>query len=675
MPDHFARRLLKDSNATRGMITLVLIFLISLLCCFLLSTREGETAVNDGVMDLPVEGFSSKFLGLYGEALLDVDPDLNISQISEMEGWQRLDTRYIGFGAISKPVWIRVELRNLKNEPIQVRFDTRRVAFKRMEFFLTPDDGHTVTQFLDYAYHAPFSERPVNHRILVADAELQPNEETTLYVHYEGLYNSVLPMRISHPAAFERADKYEIFWASIFYGLIGATFFLTILTWWLTGWRLSMSFGLFLFTSLLSVWSVEGYVDQLVIPTKNAVTAHLTDTIYLWTYGAILLLSRNLFDIKVKAPILDRLLRWAIIAIFVFSFYHLFVGVDSRNVFVPIALACRVSSLALHAAVGVWAIFNQEKGGAVFTMSAVLLTMASAYMVVDETFGFPFGGIPFTLRWLVTIEAIAFAAAIVLNVAGVKRERDAALVADLRTTREKLRLNEALRDSQSAYEQARLRAFEYRNRLQSVSHDILQPLSSLKSALQENLPPNSEARQPLAEAFEYLQGLALQNLPAAKQTTGVQAAANETPITLVLDSVLAMFINEAASKGIDLKLRVHIDDTISSDPVLLMRAVSNLVANAIRYTQGGAVTISAEMAEQDVVIEVRDSGLGMSRQEIEDVLQRGVSGAQSNGSGLGLSIVQEALEELGGSFELISKPGDGTTARIQVPVQTTPKIG
>jgi signal transduction histidine kinase len=675
MPDHFASRLLKDSNATRGVITLVVIFLISLLGCFLLSTREGEIPVNDGVMDLPVEGFSSKFLGLYGEALLDVDPELTISQISGLDGWQRLNTRYIGFGAISKPVWIRVQLRNLKNEPILVRFDTRRVAFKRMEFFLTPDAGQTVTQFLDYAYEAPFSERPVNHRILVADAELQPNEETTLYVHYEGLYNSVLPMRISHPAAFELADKYEMFWASLFYGLIGATFFLTILTWWLTGWRLSMSFGLFLFTSLLSVWSVEGYVDQLVIPTKNAVTAHLTDTIYLWTYGAILLLSRNLFDIKVKAPILDRLLRWAIIAIFVFSFYHLFIGVDSRNVFVPIALSCRVSSLALHAAVGGWAIFNQEKGGTVFTMSAVLLTMASAYMVVDETFGFPFGGIPFTLRWLVTIEAIAFAAAIVLNVAGVKRERDAALVADLRTTREKLRLNEALRDSQSAYEQARLRAFEYRNRLQSVSHDILQPLSSLKSALQENLPPNSEARKPLAEAFEYLQGLAQQNLPAAKQMKDAQAEANETPITLVLDSVLAMFINEAASKGIELKLHPQIEDTVSCDPVLLMRAVSNLVANAIRYTQDGTVTIAAEMAEGDVVIKVRDSGLGMSRPEIEKVLQRGVSGAQSNGSGLGLSIVQEAVDELGGSFDLTSKPGNGTTARIQVRVQLTPKIG
>ncbi|MCR9077830.1 MAG: sensor histidine kinase [Hyphomonadaceae bacterium] len=665
----------EQKPALRGVITLVAIFLMSLVLLFVLSTREGASPVNDGVIELPVEDFSSRFLGLYGEALLDIEPTVPISQISQSDDWQKLNTRYISFDAISKPVWLRVKLRNFKDEPITVRFDTRRVAFKSMQFFLTPDGGETVTQFLDYTYEAPFANRPVDHRILVADAELQPNEETTFYVHYEGLYNSVLPLRISHPAAFERADKHEIFWASIFYGVAGATFFLTILTWWLTGWRLSVSFGLFLIASLLSVWSVEGYVDQLVIPTKNAITAHLTDAIYLWTYGAILLLSRNLFDLKSKAPVLDLLLRVAIIAIFTFSFVHLSIGVDSRNIFVPIALTCRVSSLALHASVGIWAIFNREKGGSIFTVSAVLLTMASAYMVLDETFGFPYGGIPFTLRWLVTIEILAFATAIVQNVASVRRERDAALVADLRATREKLRLNEALRDSQSAYERARLRAFDYRNRLQSVSHDILQPLSSLKTALYENLPENSDARKPLSEAFEYLQSLAYENLPAAKRAERAQDDDGETPITLVLDAVVAMFVSDAAAKGIDLNRHFEIDDTVSADPVLLMRAVSNLVANAINYTSNGAVTVSAEQSNGMVTIEVNDSGPGLTRQQIDRVMQRGVSGDQSNGSGLGLSIVQDALDELNGSFELISTPGEGTTARCQIPVRVAEEIG
>ena len=674
MPMRLPLTYLLESNAVRSVITLGLIVLVSVVVCFLLTTREDEPVPNDGVIELPVEGFSSRFVGLYGEALLGAPDDATIEQIGQSKSWQKLDSRYIGFGAISEPIWLRVKLRNLESEPIIVRFDTRRVAFKSMQFFLTSDDGETVHQFLDYTYKAPFSERPVDHRILVADAELGSLEETVLYVHYEGLYNSVLPMRIAHPAAFERADKHEIFWASIFYGLVGATFFLTIITWWLTGWRLSVSFGVFLIASLLSVWSVEGYVDQLVIPTKNAITAHLTDAIYLWTYGAILLLSRNLFDIRRNAPVLDRLLRWSIIGIFGISFAHLFIGIDSRNAFVPIALTCRVSSLALHASVGVWAVYHREKGGTIFTMSAVLLTIASAYMVADETFGFPYGGIPFTLRWLVTIEVIAFATAIVLNVAGVKRERDRALVADLRATREKLRLNEALRDSQSAYETARLRAFEYRNRLQSVSHDILQPLGSLKAALQQNLPRDSDARQPLNEAFEYLQALAKENLPVGQKDQTTSDEREETPVDLVLDAVVAMFATEASEKGIDLKWDIDVDRSVSTDPILLMRAVSNLVANAIRYTQTGSVSLSASNSDDEVTIAVADTGPGLSQDEITSIVQRGVSGSGSNGSGLGLSIVQEAVDALGGVFTLSSTPGAGTQATCKIPVVGIPPV-
>lgn len=661
--------------AVRVPLTLALVIAISLFVCSLLATREAPIPANDGVISLPLEGFSSAFLGEYGEALHPSDANATILDVNQRHDWEKLQTRYISFGALADPAWVRVKLQNTTDEPITVRVDTRRVAFKWMKLYLTPDGGQTVNQFLDYSYDDPFSNRPVNHRILVADMVLQPGEKTELYVHYEGLYISMLPIRVAAPSSFELADKYELVWSSLFYGFMVAAFFLTILTWSLTGWRLSVSLGIFLTVSLLSVWSVEGYIDQYLVPTKNQITEHLTDAIYLWNYVGLLLLSRNIFDLKLKAPILDQVMLWAIRLILLVSLLHLLFGIFPRDSFVVMSFAARVSSVALYAVVGIWAVANNEKGGTIFTASAVLLTMAATFTVLVDTFGFQQGGIPGTMRILVTIETIAFAIAIAQNVAAIRSERDAALVADLRATREKLRLNEALRDSQSAYERARLRAFEYRNRLQSVSHDILQPLSSLQAALHDNLPADSEARKPLIEAFEYLQALANKNLPAAKRVAGTQPGENETPISLVLDAVVAMFVSEAAAKGIDLKRHLAVEDTVSADPVLLMRTVSNLVANAIRYTSEGTVTVSAQKTDGNVTIEVRDTGPGLSRQQIEQVLQHGVSGEQSNGSGLGLSIVQEALDELGGSFELISTPGTGTIARCLIPVQQTAEIG
>lgn len=656
-------------------LTLAVVIAVSLFVCSLLLTQESEIAPNDGVIEFPLDGFSSAFLGEYGEALEAIDPTATIAEISQNEGWSKLQSRFISFGSMADPAWLRVKLKNTDDQPTTIRVDTRRVAFKWMKLYLTPDQGKTVHQFLDYSYEAPFSERPINHRILVADVVLQPGEETELYVHYEGLYISIIPIRVAAPSSFELADKYELVWASLFYGFMLAAFFLTSLTWSLTGWRLSVSFGVFLAASLLSVWSLEGYVDQLVVPTKNQITAHLTDTIYLWNYAGILLLSRNIFDLKTKAPMLDRINIWAINLIFLISFLHLFTGMFPREIFVPMSFFIRVTSVALHAALGIWAVSKNEKGGTVFTTSAVLLTMAATFTVFDDSFGFEHGGVPGVMRILVTIETIAFAIAIAQNVAAIRRERDTALVADLRATRERLRLNEALRDSQSAYERARLRAFDYRNRLQSVSHDILQPLSSLKAALYDNLPRGSEAREPVAEAFEYLQALAAENLPAAKQNERSEIGMDATPIPLVLDAVIAMFRDEAASKGLKLYHDIEIEEYVSADPVLLMRAISNLVANAIRYTEQGSVTIFAKKVGDVAIVDISDSGPGLSREQMEAVMRRGISGTQSSGSGLGLSIVQESLEALGGSFELKSKLGTGTIARCKIPFTANSQIG
>lgn len=648
------------------------VFLFAFFTCFSLATREPVYPPNQGVIELPVEGMASKFLGEYGEGLVEPEGPLSVKDVATRSDWEKLNTRYIGFGAISQPIWIRAELKNLTDRPLTVRFDTRRVAFKRMQMFLSPDNGDTVQTILDYSYEAPFSERPVNHRILVTDAILAANESTTLYVRYRGIYNSVLPMRLASPQAFERADKHEVFWASMSYGLIGATFFLILLTWWLTGWRLSLSFGFFLLSSLLSIWSVEGYIDQLIIPTKTVMTARLTDTLYLINYGAILLISRNIFDLKTKAPRLDRVSIWAINAIFAFAAFHFFIGVPARDVFVPMALTARVSSLALHAYVGIWAVLNRENGGTAFSLSAVLLTVASIYMVMDETFGFPYGGIPFTLRWLVNIEIIAFATAIAQHVFGIRRERDAALKADLAATRERLRLSEALQQSQTDYQRARDRAGELRERLQTVSHDILQPLSSLKASVASVDPKSMEKGQALAEAFDYLEALATQNLPNSQVATAPVVDKEDVPLSLILSSVVAMFAEDAHKKGLDLTYVDNVTDDCLVDPLLTMRAVSNLVSNSIRHTQEGEIRITATLSADAIRIEVRDTGEGMTTAQLTSFLQSGVKGETSTGSGLGLAIVRDTMEQMGGDFDITSTKDEGTLATLKLPLSDQP---
>ena len=653
---------------------LFVIFIAAVSVSFGLLTREPDYPPNDGVIDLPVEGFASTFVGPYAEYLAEDGAPLSISEAATRPGWAPIKTRYMDFDGPLRPIWLRTTIKNTSDEPIMVRFDTRRVAFNFMTLYLADANGANAHQFLDYSYDAPFSERPVNHRILVADVGLAPGETRTAFVRFQGLYNSVLPLRLASAEAFERADKHEIFWSAMFYGTFSAILVLTILTSPLIGWRLASSFGFFLVVSIVSVWSVEGYVDQLVIPDKNQFTARLTDIIYIFNYVAILALSRNLFNLREQAPGLDRLLQAAIAFYLLFVGYYFLIGIDSRTIFVPFALSFRVSCLALHAAVGIWAITNRLKGGTVFTLSAVVLTLASICMVVDETFGYPFGGVPFTLRWLVTIEATAFAIAIIQIVVEIKRQRDAGVQADLEATKEKLRLSMALRDSQQAYDRAQRQAGQFQQKLQSVSHDLLQPLASLKKAVSDNPQLDTSSSQKMADALDYFEALARENVQHSAHAGHGEGghhmpAAEPLKVATIINNVVKMFEDEAASKGIALRAELPDRDETTNDPVLLMRAISNLVSNSIQYTNDGEVVIAVENDENGSIVTVRDTGTGIAPDILPKIKDKGVKGPQSEGSGLGLSIVEDAARRLGAVFAISSDVGVGTLASLQLPAK------
>jgi signal transduction histidine kinase len=112
---------------------------------------------------------------------------------------------------------------------------------------------------------------------------------------------------------------------------------------------------------------------------------------------------------------------------------------------------------------------------------------------------------------------------------------------------------------------------------------------------------------------------------------------------------------------------------IVGDERLLKQAVINLLSNAIKFTpKGGAIRISTKATPAGVEIAVRDSGIGMSSSELEKVAKPFVQlenwlVRKYEGTGLGLSIAKAFCELHGGRLEMISAPGQGTTAIIHLP--------
>jgi signal transduction histidine kinase len=99
---------------------------------------------------------------------------------------------------------------------------------------------------------------------------------------------------------------------------------------------------------------------------------------------------------------------------------------------------------------------------------------------------------------------------------------------------------------------------------------------------------------------------------------------------------------------------------------LLEQALRNLGENAAKHTPEGRLVFRAHAAGATVVLEVEDTGVGMSavtQRHVFDRFYRG-EGRDAGGFGLGLAIVRQAVRSLGGRIELDSAPGKGTRVRI-----------
>jgi PAS domain S-box-containing protein len=106
-----------------------------------------------------------------------------------------------------------------------------------------------------------------------------------------------------------------------------------------------------------------------------------------------------------------------------------------------------------------------------------------------------------------------------------------------------------------------------------------------------------------------------------------------------------------------------------ANPGLLEQALTSVAGNAARYTSEGRIVLSARRARRTVRIRVRDTGRGMSPEVARRAGERFFRGESpgSGGFGLGLSIARQAIEAMGGTLHLQSRPGVGTTVEMKLP--------
>ncbi|MBB5445733.1 MULTISPECIES: hybrid sensor histidine kinase/response regulator [unclassified Paraburkholderia] len=213
----------------------------------------------------------------------------------------------------------------------------------------------------------------------------------------------------------------------------------------------------------------------------------------------------------------------------------------------------------------------------------------------------------------------------------------------------------------------------------AASHDLRQPLHAI-GLLAASL--NDPAATPAQHAktaghivynVEALNQLFNQVLDLARLESGVtQVIRLHFRLSELFDRVGSQYRPQAAAKGLALRI-APTTMVVYDDPVLLERVLSNLLSNAVRYTEQGAIWLGFRRAgrQKGGYIEVRDSGVGMAPQEHERIFEEfyQVENPQRDarqGHGLGLPTVRRLVGLLGGELQLRSAPGRGSVFRFAV---------
>jgi signal transduction histidine kinase/ActR/RegA family two-component response regulator len=232
--------------------------------------------------------------------------------------------------------------------------------------------------------------------------------------------------------------------------------------------------------------------------------------------------------------------------------------------------------------------------------------------------------------------------------------------------------------------------------LAQLSHEIRTPLNGVLGMLHllEQSSLNAEQRdwaQTLRSSSNTLLNVLNDSLDYSKIEAGkMRMAVDEFDLRQVFQRVGKLFTPRAADKKLALEVQFDslLPERVKGDADRLAQVVSNLVSNAIQFTQSGRVRVAVLLTSRDVSlvgirIEVEDTGIGMDSETQARLFQayfQADNSAQrrfSGGTGLGLVISRQLVHLMGGQISVRSRPGDGTQIAVDLvfPVVVDPQLG
>ncbi len=213
----------------------------------------------------------------------------------------------------------------------------------------------------------------------------------------------------------------------------------------------------------------------------------------------------------------------------------------------------------------------------------------------------------------------------------------------------------------------------------NVSHELKTPLTAIKGFVETMEADAEERNRPYLEIVRRNTDrliavvkdlLVLSDL----EEKGHRIEKEDVRIRAVVENVFKIFEKKALEKNLSLSIEDEFGlPAVKADPYEIERMLINLVDNALNYTETGGICVRLKRKDGNLIIEVRDTGIGIGREHLPHVFERFYVADKSRskklgGTGLGLSIVKHIVLAHGGNVEVESVLGESTTVTVSLPV-------
>ncbi|MCG8394815.1 MAG: ATP-binding protein [Pseudomonadales bacterium] len=521
----------------------------------------------------------------------------------------------------------------------------------------------------------PFSERQLPHYHLVTPLELPPQQERYLLLRAQGHNVIELPATLMTPTQFSQQDTRLSVYLGLYFGAIIAMCLFNLLIFLSIRDPGYLLYVLYLGTFGLNLFTREGLSYQWLWPDATLWNHYALPVLNLATLAFSMLFAAQFLELKKRAPRTHRALNLIALILLVCAPLSLI----SFNFSIQASTAVVLPWPFVAIALAVWLIRKGYSPARYFLLAFTAVAVGTVLYVL-KTFQLLDGG-----WWLENAMQLGtFTEALLLSFALAHRMT----VLKSENTRIQREANEILEQRVEERTRELNRALSARSEFLAVmSHEIRTPLNGIIGTVDmlKGTELDNEQRHSLnviEQSGNSLLNLINDILDYSRIEAG-KMPIEQTSFSLpdLIGEALALFQHRAHvhSNTLESVLGHNLGDHCIGDPVRLRQILVNLVSNAVKFTDNGTITVSAQRDADNpdyVYFEVVDTGIGIAPEQLAslfDHFQQGDSSTSRRygGTGLGLAICRQLVEIMGGEIGVQSRRNEGSRFWFRLPLPAT----